>query len=204
MYRLKKISTIWGIILTFCLALPWSQALAQTVSGERALSGGESQQIIQKVLNNPNLQLRRLGERVRTLKVRSGVDEKEDRFGFRLRRRRAEVILINYNSGKAYRVLVDPNTGAIARQEELSGRPQPSLEERQEVKQIISRDPEHNRLLASEGVLEGGFAVEPPPDSDPRHRYVQMQVISPDRRSFLRVVIVNLTTGKIVASVRPQ
>jgi hypothetical protein len=204
MYRLKKLFTIWGIILLLCLALPFPQALAQTVPGEGTFSSGEKQQIIQRALDNPNLQLRRPGDRVRALRVISDVDEKENRLRLRARKSSAQVTLVNYNSGKAYRVSVDRNTGAIARQEELSGRPQTSLEERQEAKKIISSDLEYGRLLASEAVLEGGFAVVPPANSNPNHRYVQIQVLSSDRRSFLSIVTVDLTIGKIVASIQPK
>jgi hypothetical protein len=204
MYQLKKIPIILGIVWLLCLMLPFPQAIAQTVSVDRPFSSGESQQIIQKILANPGLQFRRSGDRIRGLRVISEIDDKESRFRIRANRRKAEVTLVNYNQGKAYRVIVDPNTGVIARQEELPGRPQSSLAEREEAKQIIRQDAEHASLLTPGVLVEGGFAVVPPPNTDPKHRYVQMHLVNSDRHSFLRIVTLDLTTGKIVASIQPK
>jgi hypothetical protein len=201
MYRLKKIPIVLGIVLLLCLTLPFPQAMAQTVLGDIPFSSGESQQIVQKVLASPNFQFRRSGDRVRGLRVISELDNKESRFRLRANKKRAEVTLVNYSRGQAYRVLVDPSSGVIARQEELPGRPQSSLSERQEAKQIMSKDPTLAALLTPGVLVEGGFAVVPPPNSNPKHRYLQMHVVSSDRRSFLRTVYVDLTSGKIVAAV---
>jgi hypothetical protein len=198
MYPLKKIPIVLGIVLLLCLTLPFSQAMAQT------FSSGESQQIIQKVLANPSFQFRRSSDRVRGLRVISDIDNKESRFRLRANKRRAEATFVNYNQGRAYRVLVDPSTGVIARQEELPGRPQSSSSEREEAKQIMSKDPELAALLTPGVLVEGGFAVVPPPNTDPKHRYLQMHIVSSDRRSFLRIVTLDLTNGKIAASVQPQ
>jgi hypothetical protein len=125
MDRLKKIPIILGMILLLCLTLPFPQAIAQTaaspteVQGDRPFTSSERQAIVQKLLSRPGLQFRRTGDRVRELQVISDIDEKNARFRFRAKKRRAEVTLVNYSQGKAYRVLVDPTTGVIARQEQL-------------------------------------------------------------------------------------
>lgn len=205
-----KIPIILGIILLLCLTMFAPQVMAQNLpsksdlSVQKPFSSAEKQQIVQKILNNTALQLRGSGDRLRGLRVTSEGDEKGDRFSFRRSQRQAEVTLVNYNRGKAYRVLVDPNTGAIARQEELPGKPQSSLEERQEAKKIIASDPELSSLLTPGVAVEGGFAVVPPPNSDPNHRYIQMHVVSSDRRSFLRTVTLDLTASQIATSISPK
>jgi hypothetical protein len=111
------------------------------------------------------------------------------------------IIVFSYGEGRAYRVVYEPTAKRVVSRELLSGRPQPSMEERKEVYSLIRADAAHAKLLASGDVLEGGFGVDGPPGSSERDRFVQVLMLSPDRQNFVRVVTVDLTTRKIVSSV---
>jgi len=110
------------------------------------------------------------------------------------------VIVFSYGEGRAYRVVYEPTAKRVVRRELLSGRPQPSMEERKEVYSLIRADAAHAKLIAGGDVLEGGFAVDGPPGISERDRFVQVLMLSPDRQNFVRVVTVDLTTRKIVSS----
>lgn len=114
----------------------------------------------------------------------------------------AGVVVFNYSQGNAKRIIINPANGAILRVETLRGRPQASEEELQEASQIIRADQEHARLLDAGGVLEGGFVVDDPGRRSPRHRFIQFQILTPDRQSLQRFVTVNLNTGRIAESRR--
>ena len=114
------------------------------------------------------------------------------------------IIVFSYGEGRAYRVLYEPTSKRVVSRELLPGRPQPSVEERKEVYSLIRADAAHAKLLATGDVLEGGFAVDGPPGSSERDRFVQVLMLSPDRQSFVRVVTVDLTTTKIVSSVTKE
>jgi hypothetical protein len=135
--------------------------------------------------------------RPRLLSVKPHVPEKDEPSDANL----VEEIIFNYREGQAYRILYDSATRRILSQEPLPGTPQPSPEEINDVRDIIRRDPVHANLLSLGNVLEGGFAVEGPAGSPTRDRFVQMQMLSPDRKAFVRIITVDLTTGQIVASV---
>lgn len=111
------------------------------------------------------------------------------------------IIVFSYGEGRAYRILYEPTAKRVVSRELLSGRPQPSVEERKEVYSLIRADTAHAKLLAGGDVLEGGFAVDGPAGISERDRFVQVLMLSPDRQNFVRVVTVDLTTRKIVSSV---
>ena len=139
--------------------------------------------------------------RLRAISVKPYVPGKDETLG---EANLAEVIVFSYGEGRAYRVLYDPATRRILRRDQLPGRPQPSQEEVNETLDLIRSDPEHAKLLSSGNVLEGGFAVDGPPDSPLRDRFVQIQMLSPDRKNFVRIITVDLTANKIVESVPKQ
>lgn len=112
----------------------------------------------------------------------------------------ARVVLFNYDAGKATRLLVDASSGEILTEELMRGRPQPSEEEIQEAFKIIRQDRELSRALQENGAPESGFVVDGPPGAPSLHRFIQIQLLSPDRLRLRRVVVVDLTAGTIVSS----
>ena len=102
--------------------------------------------------------------------------------------------------GKATRFVIATETGALVREQPLRGRPQASEEELEEARRIIQTNEEHKRLLQAGGVLEGGLIVDGPSGAPSSHRFLQMQVLTADRRRIQRLVVVDLTTGTIALS----
>jgi hypothetical protein len=181
------------------LALLAVSACAQTAATSRPLLQQERDRIAREVLANPDLKPLTAQGPLRVISVTSYAPPKkgEPAAGANA----ATIIVFSYGEGRAYRVLYEPATKRVVSRELLPGRPQPSAEERKEVFSLIRTDVAHAKLLAAGDVLEGGFAVDGPPGSSERDRFVQVYVLSPDRQSFVRVVTVDLTTTKIVSSV---
>ena len=163
---------------------------APFVAEDRAL-------IARRVLADPKLAEIR-SHRVRVLTVVPSVPEKDEP------QRQASTILFDYTQGRAYRARLDLGTGAVTRLDALPGRPQPSTDEIAEASAIVARDPVHARLMKQGAVLEGGFAVDGPRGTSSRDRFVQFHLVTADRMRFLREVTVDLTAGKIAASVPRQ
>lgn len=134
-------------------------------------------------------------QRLRVLSIKSLPGEKDE-----FQKSLASVVVFNYSTGNATRLVMYQSTGLVLRQERLRGRPQPSEEELQEARRIIRADPEQARLLAAGGVLEGGFVVDAPSGQSLRHRFIQFQILTSDRLGLQRLVVVNLTTGGIAES----
>jgi hypothetical protein len=134
-------------------------------------------------------------ERIRVLSVKPSVDtEKES--GEALTR--ATSVVFNYTTNRAVRVHLDSNSGTVLRQESLSGVPQSSREERDQAMGIVRNLPELASLIAQEnGVLEGGFVVSPPDGRPSNHRYIQIKILSNDRRRLLRFVTVDMTSNSV-------
>ena len=105
-------------------------------------------------------------------------------------------VLYNYSANVAMRATLDPGSRRMVAAERMVGRPQTSAEERQEAFGLV-------RELASNGVLEGGFVVDPPEGAPAAGRYVLVQILSPDRWKLQETVIVDLSRGKVVARRRP-
>ncbi|HEV3087517.1 MAG TPA: hypothetical protein VGX96_09870 [Candidatus Elarobacter sp.] len=154
--------------------------------------------IQRRILGDPKLAELR-SDRLRVLFVTPSISAKEQP------QRQANAILFDYTRGTAYRASVDLQTGGVARLEQLPGRPQPSPEEIAEAARIIAKDPVHARLIAGQrGVLDGGFVVDGPPGAAARDRFLQFQLLAPDRRRLIREIIVDLTAGKIASSITRQ
>ena len=177
-----------------------AQATASSNQIGTPFTSQERTQIANKLLASPQLAPRIKNQSVKVLSVVSTTGEKATNEQ-RLRKRLASILLFNYSTNKATRFLVDPTNGAVLSQEELRGRPRASQEELQEAIRIIQANREHARLLQAGGTLEGGFIVDGPKGS-PDNRYIQMQLLTSDRRSIQRVVVVDLTKGTIASSSR--
>jgi hypothetical protein len=93
---------------------------------------------------------------------------------------------------------MDATRGELLANERLPGRPQSSREEFTEAVEIIRRDPEVARLLDEGAVPDGGFIVDDPAGS--RRRMIQLKLLSTDRRTLLRSIIVDLTQRVIASS----
>jgi hypothetical protein len=111
------------------------------------------------------------------------------------------MIRFDYASGTASRVVVDETDGRVLRDQKYPGRPQSSRQEFREAVSIIGDDSALGSLVAGGAVSEGGFIVDGPSGHPGNDRYIQIRLLSPDRRSLLRVVLVDLTE-RAVASAR--
>jgi hypothetical protein len=183
--------------LIFILVI--SVSAQEPIAPKVPLGETERMKVAEEVVAHPDLSDLTAQGTLRAISVKPRVQEKDEPSGGA---NLAEVILFSYGEGRAYRVLYDPATRRILKRDPLPGRPQPSQEEINEALDLIRSDPEHAKLLSSGNVLEGGFAVDGPPDSPTRDRFVQIQMLSPDRKNFVRIITVDLTAKKIVASVR--
>src|SRR5438128_1763338 len=96
-----------------------------------------SEQALAHLRQKPELR----NQRLRVLSVKPVLPEKED-----AQTPTASVIVFNYSQGNAKRLILDPTSGAVLREETLRGRPQPSEEEVEEARQILRADAEHRRL----------------------------------------------------------
>ncbi len=135
-------------------------------------------------------------ERIRVLAVKPSIDTDKEGNGDPLSR--ATSVVFNYTTNRAIRLHVDSNSGSVVRQETLSGVPQSSQEEREQAMTIVKNLPELSRLIAEEnGALEGGFVVSPPDGRPIDHRYVQIKILSNDRRRLLRFVTVDMTSNLV-------
>lgn len=173
---------------------------AQTAAPSRPpLQQQERDRIAREVLENPDLKALAAQGPLRTISVTSYSlpKNREPAAGPNA----VTIIVFSYGEGRAYRVVYEPIAKRVVSRDLLSGRPQPSVEERKEVYGLIRADAAHAKLLAGGDVLEGGFAVDGPPGISERDRFVQVLMLSPDRQSFVRVVTADLTTRKIVSSV---
>lgn len=115
-------------------------------------------------------------------------------------RRIARVVVFDYAAGKAASLLVDASSAEVLAEQPIRGRPQASEEEKQDAITIIRRDPELDRLLQAKAIFEGGFIVDGPRGGPRKHRFLQVQLLSPDRLHLQRSVTVDLTAGTIANS----
>jgi hypothetical protein len=135
-------------------------------------------------------------ERIRVLAVKPSVDTDKEGNGDPLGR--ATSVVFNYTTNRATRLHVDSTSGSVVRQETLSGVPQGSREERDQAMAVVKNLPELSRLIAEENAaLEGGFVVSPPDGRPSDHRYLQIKILSQDRRRLLRFVTVDMTSNSV-------
>lgn len=105
-------------------------------------------------------------------------------------------VVYNYSANVALRVTIDPASRQVVAGQRMAGQPETSAEERAEAFRIVGE------AVGAKGPLEGGFVVAPPPGAGPG-RYVQVQVLSPDRQKLVEFVTVELSRG-VVAGRRRQ
>lgn len=114
--------------------------------------------------------------------------------------RTTTTIRIDYVSGSAERTVVDEKSGKVLQQRRLAGRPQGSKDEFWRAVAIIGNDPGLARLLADGAVTEGGFIVDGPAGGEANDRYIQIRLLSADRCTLLRVVIVDLSASRVASA----
>jgi hypothetical protein len=111
------------------------------------------------------------------------------------------VIRFDYTAGTASRVVADENSGEMLQEQKLPGRPQSSRQEFEAAVLLIRQDPNLSNLITGGAVPEGGFIVDGPEGHPIRDRYIQIRLLSPNRLTLLRIVLVDLT-ARVVASAR--
>jgi hypothetical protein len=111
----------------------------------------------------------------------------------------AEALLFNYTTGKATRLQLDPQTGKVIKQEEVTHFISSSAEERADGEQIIQADP---KLFKKGDLIVGGFLINPPkglPATKVPHRYLEYHVTGPDH-AHKHEVIVDVSAKRVVRS----
>ena len=109
------------------------------------------------------------------------------------------IIAFDYSTGTASRIVTD-ESGGLLHEQRLRGRPQSSREEFWEAVGIIGKNRQLAYLIAGGAIPEGGFIVDGPPDHPMQDRYIQIRLLTPDRGSLLRVVLVDLTRGAVASA----
>ena len=102
----------------------------------------EKAEIVAKLLRGPEMKAlaAEAPEKIRVLSVVSAeAEEVKQRTENQVVRRLAEVVLIQYQTGAAFRVRVDVESGKALSVDPLRGRPQSSQEEREEARALIRR-----------------------------------------------------------------
>ena len=103
------------------------------------------------------------------------------------------------STGKGFRGLRDDSTQKILASEVYSGRPQSSPVEFRYALEIINKDPEIASVSLEGSIPEGGFIVDGPKGKTSTNRFIQIRLLSPDRRQLLCVVLVNLTEKRVAS-----
>ncbi|HKR02699.1 MAG TPA: hypothetical protein VJT09_18615 [Pyrinomonadaceae bacterium] len=183
-------------------AVPASQQAADLNARNqlaRALTRQEKAELTERLSSSLQLAARFRDQRYRVLSVALAPNDKGETVQT-ADRRLARAVIFNYTQGRATRLLVDASSAEILAEEPLRGRPQSSEEEIREAINIVRQDRELSRALQDGSVFEGGFIVDGPAGSPPNHRFIQLQVLTPDRLRFQRVVVVDLTAGTVAQS----
>jgi hypothetical protein len=107
----------------------------------------------------------------------------------------------DHASGTASRIVLDEISGKVLQEQTYPGRPQSSRYEFHDAVMVIRCDLALGQLIAEGAVVEGGFIVDGPAGHPASHRYIQMRLLSADRRSLLRIALVDLTE-RVIASTR--
>lgn len=157
------------------------------------VSPGGQRRLAQEILQSPAVREVIREGRSRVLHSFCGERDKDSR------REVLTSIVYNYAANLAVRLVIDPASRQLLAAERMTSRPQTSAEERQEAFRLV-----RDKLdLGTAGVVEGGFVVDPPEGAPPAGRYVQVQVLSPDRWKLREFVVVDLSREVVVAR-RPR
>jgi hypothetical protein len=194
------------IVLVCLLVLGLGQLVAQTNGEERRpFTAEEKAQLAAKILEAPAVEQKGARPTVEKAKRRRVLSvtvpaTTETLSPEKVRRRIARVIVFDYDENKATGLLVDASTAEVLKKEPIRGRPQRSAEEKQDAIKIVQQDPKLAQSLQANAVIEGGFIVDGPQGAPSKHRFLQLQLLTPDRTQLRRRVIVDLTAGTIAAS----
>jgi hypothetical protein len=123
-----------------------------------------------------------------------------------LQKHEAQALVFNYTKGKAFRVSIDPQTGKVTQQTEVTGMILSSPEEREEGRKIVLAFAEHAKFAKAGALAGGGFAVQTPKGLEATkvpHRYLEYHLTSADHKTLERVVIVDLSDKKVASSKAP-
>jgi hypothetical protein len=158
-----------------------------------AFTDAERRAVVEWTLAQPEVKNAVAGRRTRVLRVWSDVSKANGGS-----RRRAVVLLRDYDAGIAREVAVDLSTGSIDTRE-LPGI-QPNAEEIEEGMSIIRRDPGLAALVADSKLeLIGGFHTVSRISDDPCAREICLDFafMRPNYEGPARYVIVNLSRGRV-------
>jgi hypothetical protein len=159
-----------------------------------AFTDSERREVVAWTLAQPEVKSAVAGHRTRVLRVWSDVSKANGGS-----RRRAVVLIRDYDAGIAREIAVDLSTGAIETRE-VSGI-QPNAEEIEEAMAIARSDRILARLSADPKLeLIGGFHRRSSRADDPCAREVCLEFafMKPDYRGPERYVVVNLTRRRVV------
>jgi hypothetical protein len=113
-------------------------------------------------------------------------------------------VVLNYDTHKAARYLIDLATAKVLETRPFAGHPLPATSEIEDARRIIAKDPGVAPLL-KDGDLEGGFLVSHHHAAkDGKHRLLQFQLLKKtDHNQLLRAILVDMTAQKVVQSIAP-
>ena len=179
-----------------CLLATAALTAAQAPKPVQPLSAEQRRTLLQSALKDERVVAFAKGQRVRALSVSTEEVEKDGEPSVV-----AVAVVVNYGTGQAVRVRMAPDTGRVESVEPLPGRPQSSAEEREEAETILKGASDVAPLLSGNAILRGGFVVDAPAGAPATGRYLEYHIVTPDGRSFVAEVIVDLA-AKRVAQVR--
>jgi len=197
--RIVGLATLAVVFMPHTSPAQDTKSKAPLVRSAVPLSADASAQIAGRVLAHPDLPQRERGHRLAAIRVSA---EDTSAAGAAIAgvapTSLVTVVLFDHTALEARRVVMDQATNRLLLNEILPGRPQRSDQELAEAISIVQRDPALARLLGDGGVLDGGFVIDDPRGS--RRRMIQIKLISGDRRTPLRTIVVDLTRGEIAST----
>jgi hypothetical protein len=157
--------------------------------------------ILAKLQRDPEFASTFRGHRLAVLRSSSGATGKESD-GPLL----TNVVTLDYTTGTAAQIAIEPTSGRIVNQRKTRGRPAASPHEIDEAAGIASADARIQPLLRQGYELEGGIAISGPldqPTTSAPHRYMQFMLLAPGRTAVAKNMIVDLTDGRIALLQEP-
>lgn len=190
-------STARRFVMALLTASLYLLGIGSPAAQLRPFSPDEQRALAAKVLATARMSELSKGQRMRVLSVVPAQDkDRGDVIAARL-------TVLNYGTGQATAVLVDPASGNILEVEPLKGRPQASAEEREEARSILREAPSTAALVKADRRIEGGFVVDAPVGRPTPGRYLEFHILSPDGTRIEAEAVVDLA-GRTVASLRRE